>query len=49
MFEGRNLLIASKHKKERVIGPLVMEALGIKDLSYFFLSVTILLSFNPSI
>ena len=32
MFAGRNLLIASKHKKERVIAPLVVEALGIKDV-----------------
>lgn len=32
MFAGRNLLIATKHKKERVIAPLVVEALGIKDV-----------------
>ena len=32
MFAGRNLLIASKHKKERVIAPMVVEALGIKDV-----------------
>ena len=32
MFAGRNLLIASKHQKERVIAPLVVEALGIKDV-----------------
>ena len=32
MFAGRNLLIASKHKKERVIAPFVVEALGIKDV-----------------
>ena len=32
MFEGRNLLIASKHQKERVIAPLIVEALGIKDV-----------------
>lgn len=32
MFAGRNLLIASKHEKERVIAPLVVEALGIKDV-----------------
>lgn len=32
MFAGRNLLIASKHYKERVIAPLVVEKLGIKDV-----------------
>lgn len=32
MFAGRNLLIASKHQKERVIAPLVVEALGIKEV-----------------
>ncbi|MCH6199585.1 hypothetical protein MMU07_08345 [Aquiflexum sp. LQ15W] len=29
MFQGRRLLIATKHKKERVIGPLVEKALGV--------------------
>jgi hypothetical protein len=32
MFKGRKLLIASKHEKERVIAPLVFQALGIKEV-----------------
>jgi hypothetical protein len=32
MFKGRKLLIASKHEKERVIAPLVIQALGIKEV-----------------
>ena len=30
MFKGRNLIIATKHQKERVIAPLVERALGVK-------------------
>ncbi len=32
MFAGRNLLVASKHRKEQVIAPLVIEALGINEI-----------------
>ncbi len=32
MFEGRKLLIASKHRKEQVISPLVIQELGIKEV-----------------
>ncbi|MDR6562183.1 MULTISPECIES: DUF6671 family protein [unclassified Arcicella] len=30
MFEGRTLLIATKHRKEQVIAPILEEALGVK-------------------
>ena len=30
MFKGRNLLIATKHKKEEVIGPILEKNLGVK-------------------
>jgi hypothetical protein len=30
MFEGRNLLIATKHKKEKVIAPILEKELGVK-------------------
>jgi len=30
MFEGRNLLIATKHEKEKVISPILEKALGVK-------------------
>ena len=29
MFEGRNLLIATKHRKETVIAPLFSDAFGV--------------------
>ena len=32
MFEGRKLLIASKHHKEQVIAPLVIQELGVKEV-----------------
>lgn len=32
MFEGRKLLIASKHQKEQVIAPLVIQELGINEV-----------------
>ncbi len=30
MFKGRTLLIATKHRKEQVISPILEEALGVK-------------------
>ena len=30
MFEGRRLLIATKHKKEQVIAPILEEGLGVQ-------------------
>jgi hypothetical protein len=29
LFENRKLIIATKHKKEEVIGPLIQSALGV--------------------
>ena len=30
MFKGRNLLIATKHEKEKVIAPILEKELGVK-------------------
>jgi len=32
MFKGRNLIIATKHSKEKVIAPIVEKELGVNDV-----------------
>ncbi|MDP4663699.1 MAG: hypothetical protein NWS74_08540, partial [Salibacteraceae bacterium] len=33
MFQGRNLIVATKHQKESVIAPLLQTALGVQCLT----------------